>query len=275
MSKKALWERWKKTTIANQALVITGVLVFLSSGVYTITTIFQVRMWRENAKQTGEQSNRMIAASERMANTAQTQANTAASQANSIAEQSKTLKESLAETRKSVDAAQKQANTSEASAKAAQEGVRVAAQSMQYGDAAYLSLSNQSIEAFQIGQPAKAVIDFVNGGNSPAYDVHMAVQMGFRRKPIPPIPPLTAKERQESGSVVAPKGGLRKYATDQSVITEAELQAIKKEEVRLYVWGRLEYRDVFKRRRWLTFCLVHKMTTMLSLDNCGIHNDAN
>src|SRR5437588_5543388 len=69
-TKKQTWrQRWKKTSIANKALVITGALVAFSSLVYTVTTIFLVVITYLNIQETSRQTDRLIAASDRLAKT--------------------------------------------------------------------------------------------------------------------------------------------------------------------------------------------------------------
>jgi multidrug efflux pump subunit AcrA (membrane-fusion protein) len=265
-------QRWRKTTIANQAMVVATVLVAFGTLCLAVAAGFQYLTAREQSTAAREQAG----TAKEQANVMQRQLNTMQDQANSMRAQTNTLNESLAETRKSVNAAEKQADTSEASAKAAQQSVQVAAESMRYGQAAYVTLQLATAGAFNVNAPVAASVKFFNSGQTPAYDVSFRGYMDFRNEPVPvpmPFPPLTNKQVASKGILPANTPVSHMFVMTAK-LTEADLQIISRQEYKLYVWGQVTYRDIFKRNRWLRFCLVHKFGTGQFVP-CENNNEAN
>src|SRR5262249_15677222 len=155
-----------------------------SSALYTGATIFQVRMWRENARQTGEQSDKLILAARRIDYTTSVQAEDArkaSTEALSKAERITKPNEEL------VKAAQTQANTSQVSARAAQtsadaatRSADIAAQSMQYASRAYVAVKEASLSA-PIDSAASVIasVVYVNKGSTPARNVKTRIYVNY------------------------------------------------------------------------------------------------
>jgi len=150
---------------------------------------------------------------------------------------------------------------------------QIAEQSMQYGQAAYMVVQGGNVS---IDKQAAAVITFVNGGNTPAYQFEISVNSGFRDGPIPsPMPPLVLPKTAEfSKAIIAPHGTVNSFHTNDRIITPDDLKLITNKTVRFYIWGILTYEDIFKRQRWTTFCLVHRLGTN-NFDPCQNNNEAN
>lgn len=202
--KKSLLERWRQHTLGNQALVITGALVALSSLVYTGATIFQIIMLKQNAEQTTYQVDRLIAASERTANTA----NTAVEDARRVnVEMLNRLERVLRSNEEIANATSKQANTSQVLARAAEsqaktsgvtamaakESAVIAQQSMVASSRPYLTISIIQAEPLEANQPVKVFLEIVNDGNSPANNFTVQAQFVFSPYLKPPtnLKPIT------------------------------------------------------------------------------------
>lgn len=67
----------------------------------------------------------------------------------------------------------------------------------------------------------------------------------------------------------------RSASTGQPAPLTGEVySALQKGESRLYVHGRLDYRDIFKRSHWTTFCYSLRPPQFAFWDACAEHNDS-
>lgn len=238
-------------------MVWTTAIVAFGTLFYAGAAVFQIYLLNESQKETTKQVDKLIAASERMANTAQTQANTATSQASSIAEQSNTMKESLGLTNRAVTAGEKQANTSQVSARAAEESVRVAQDTLAIGQRPWVLFQNmKSDEPIFIDGPFVITITIFNYGNSPAIDYKAIARMGFGNKIPDPIPSNDPDLVNDNPITLPPKQSSKiplKATFSKSTIDRANAQRLD-----FYVWGRVEYRDIFNQRHYTIFCGYHE-----------------
>jgi hypothetical protein len=76
-----IWQRWKQTTIANKALVLTGAAVAVGTLVSTSALVVQVCITRENNRKTSEQVGKLIESANIQAGAAQSFAKTSKEQA--------------------------------------------------------------------------------------------------------------------------------------------------------------------------------------------------
>jgi hypothetical protein len=262
MNKKGLWERWRKTTIANQVLVVTGVLMVISSGLYTVTTIYQVRMWKENAKQSGEQTDKLIAASERLANTTNRQAEDA-HKANvemlNKAERLTHANEELVKTAtKQANASLRQAKTSQVSASAAQQSANAAAKTFSIGERPYIAVKEMSLTNLAVNQRPTTMTIFENAGRTPALNAQFRTCIQARGEPLPNPPVCATKNDRPASPVFMPAGGVwRMIVPFADTATEGDVQYIKSGKSTIYVWGSVEYDDGVGKRHVLKYCAFY------------------
>jgi hypothetical protein len=203
------------------------------------------------------------------------QVNASQRQIDEMKNQTNTFNETLGETRRNANAAVNSADSGQRSATAAEQGVGVTAQSMRYGDAAYVVVQGANTGDFKVGEKISAIITLINAGNTPAYEFVIYSYMQARDKP-PSMQRVKNIPGDISKSLVGPRGTLDLPIISNFVIPNDESVKILQQgnPLRLYLWGRVEYVDIFKRKRWMTFCMLHRPGTN-KLQPCTYGNDGN
>jgi hypothetical protein len=116
-----VWQRWKQTTIANKALVLSGLIVAIGTAVSTGVLIVQVVITRENNRQTSEQISKLIDAANIQAGAANKIADASDKSAGAADSFSKTAQKQLGEMSKQAEAAKTLAVQTEQNARAARD----------------------------------------------------------------------------------------------------------------------------------------------------------
>jgi hypothetical protein len=184
--------------------------------------------------------------------------------------------ESLAE------AAKRQAETSlqisrasEASANAAEKSARTAEASFTIGERPWVMVKGASYAEIKAGQAPTAILTIINTGNTPAFNVTTDTMIAFRNTPVPAPMPITITPGQVgSKSSIAPKADMNIIISHRELMTNELIKNLYENNYRLYVWGKIEYEDIFKRRHKTEFCGVQRMGT-LNFDLCDGNNTAN
>jgi len=144
-------------------------------------------------------------------------------------------------------------------AKTVNKQLKLSRQAMRYSEAAYITVYRAEItKRLVIGQVTAAGIEFINSGNTPAYDVRCFLHFGIRpegfmfsREAVIAIPGTV------STAVIGGHGAtLKQTVHSNSVVTQEVLDEIGKDNQYIHVWGVVLYKDVFKRNRWTRFSLM-------------------
>jgi hypothetical protein len=129
-------------------------------------------------------------------------------------------------------------------------------------------------------QPMRLIIWLGNVGNSPAVRVSTASTL-LVAKAFPVPPPYNATgpnisspyPEVRSETVVGPKGDYGTYVILQNISPQV-VDAINAGRINLYLHGRIEYFDQFKRPRNTTWCVVYlpKPSQDISFAACDVYN---
>jgi len=246
MTHRWTWfERWKKTSIANKALVIGTALVAVGTLCLAIAAGFQYLTAREQSKAATEQAG----TAKEQANVMQRQLNTMQDQANSMRTQTNTLDQSLAETRKSVNAAEKQANSSEVSVRAAQtsaeatvQGAQIAAKGLYISNRPYVGASDITVNNLEDGKEPVFSVTIKNTGITPARNMHTIVQLDPRTDPLPHTPKYDNSVRQ-SQTVLLSGGSMTMTIPNGQPVKQGGLAIINEGLQVIYVHGFVTYAD--------------------------------
>jgi hypothetical protein len=266
MAKKTLWQRWKGTTVANQALVVTGTLVALSSMFYTGAAIVQVCILNKSARQQAEQTNKLIAASERTA----TIANTSAEDARKANVEMLNKAERLTRANEDlVKAATKQAGSSQVSAKAADKSASIAYRSFIATQRPQLFVSSSELEGgtLAIGREIRLHLTLSNSGPVGAVSHFWDTTFVFDVAPFG-----TGLQYQHGGpavnTLIPPTSRVEAYVSFPLPMTEVRMKAIDDGQARLYLFMRGEYRDEFGRVFPLPLCYRYEKSIPSHLALC-------
>ena len=118
-----LWQRWKKVSINNKLMIYMTAILAVATTLYTLMYRSQVEFTKENARQSAEQTDRLVAASERLAETTKSTLDEAKRVNKEAADRADRTLQAI-ETQTA--ASKSQAKTSQISARAAEESAQIA-----------------------------------------------------------------------------------------------------------------------------------------------------
>lgn len=145
---------------------------------------------------------------------------------------------------------------------------------------AYVNIKSGSlVTALKAGEYPSVSLVVENGGHTPARRTAMRVFVESRDASAPEPDPLPGVRfdqldpgRPYSITIVPPNITLNTTVVGTTAMTEELINAINQRKIRLYVWGVMEYDDVFGRHHKSQFCgAVHPGT--VAFDNCAQGND--
>jgi hypothetical protein len=170
-------------------------------------------------------------------------------------------------------AASGQAKAAQATARSSERGVKVAFESLQTAQSAYLILTGAAISEIKVGKKIITSLAFTNKGNTPAYEVEIWSNLALRDTPVPsPMPPLLDSMGDRGKGIVAPNSPVQ-HNTEMVVAISDELnQGIQQKLIKVYTWGFVTYKDIFGRRQRVEFCLVHNNLGTNTFDACSGNN---
>jgi hypothetical protein len=143
---------------------------------------------------------------------------------------------------------------------------------------AWLSVG-ESVSAIELGKPVTYAISVMNTGRTVARRVIIRTYISFSSQEIP----TEARLRENRGTQVNPASiaviAPSIPSSSQNSVPAEYVPAIEKRlkpKGYIYIWGRLEYYDIFGQRHTTAYCAYHRgMPDGSSLLQCPFHNDAN
>jgi hypothetical protein len=130
----------------------------------------------------------------------------------------------------------------------------------------------------ELGKPVIFTVVIQASGQTPAFDV-VAQRGGARPFPYPLPSSMQFKDYEITdfqnlpNKVTLSPGNTISILNKTDIITKPSYDAINIQNTdRIYMWGRVTYRDVFRCRRWLNYCFVTN-DTIEQTDICAQHND--
>jgi hypothetical protein len=266
--KKTYRQRWRQTSVANQALVITGTLVAFSSLVYTVTTIFLAIITYWNIQETSKQTDKLVAASEKFAKTTgdalqETQrsnaesANRADAAANRAERATMATENAARSMAKQADASNKSATSMDKVATAAKESAQIAQQAYIASQRAEIVLDNFH---FTYGMPANTPWRFacnVQNNGAPAIRLTGSAIVDFRpagnHESLPCL--ISKSERVEIQLNKGRVGGAAFRLP--TTFSQAEITALDAGTWTLLIYGAVWYEDKLGNKEVLPYCQVY------------------
>jgi hypothetical protein len=199
----------------------------------------------------------------------------------SIKESAEHNKKILKINQKLADYAGKQAAAANRSADASQASARAAEKSAQTAQASLVTVQRpwvlvRAAEASELkaGYRARAHVIITNFGNTPAFNVIAKTNISFRDSLLPTPMPMGFPISELSVVTIGPRGDYEIFPEHSVVLTETLIKEIPRKNLKLYIWGRIEYDDIFQKHHITDFCMVQKMGTD-KFDACSSNNTAN
>jgi len=139
---------------------------------------------------------------------------------------------------------------------------------------AWITVKGVELSLIKEGQPVKAQIVFRNSGKSPALDVVICNNINIYKIPPPDPMPYGGYDGPTSRGVIGPDSDVSNFISKKEKLSSQELRAILHRKAAIYVYGHVEYRDIFRCKRNTEYCFVNKPGT-LNFDACPNNNNAN
>jgi hypothetical protein len=232
-----MYERWRRTTIANQVMVVLTGLICLATAVNVIVAVIQAY---DNARQ----ASRLAA----IADGIKTMLENSVRQSKENSEQlllqdRETLHATLAHSKASLDAS---------------------IEASRLDQRAWLAVKEVRIESeLALNEPLRYSINLVNTGKTPALDVRFVeLRSGNNEATIDELAP--PRDR----GVVAPGNNIKVFGRSNR-LDQPTTKAIQDGTIRLYISGTIEYWDIFKTKpRHTRFCVYYPTSAPPNFFNC-------
>jgi hypothetical protein len=236
-----LWQRWKKVSINNKLTIYMTAILAVATTLYTLMYFSQVKFTEENARQTSEQTNRLIAASEKQAAGIR-EALEETKRANRDA--ADRAERALSATEKQANASLTQANTSQIAARAAEQSARISEQTLR----AQIAIQEIRAVNFEADQPIRFIITWKNDGNSPATITGTVAKVGIvtevpseticQGAPNAAMRPITVNPHNTRPQTISVRAGR---------FTAEQFQSVKDGKSYFLICGQVIYETVGKR----------------------------
>jgi hypothetical protein len=156
---------------------------------------------------------------------------------------------------------------------AMQEGLKETRVSRELENAAFVGTKGASFPdgGLHIGQWQRIHVTLINTGKTPAFNLR--VTQGWGIGPLGPsdfVPPNAGLAPKGQSTVMPNYDALVAFTIPD--VTQEDLNAINNFQRFIYVWGTIDYDDIFGKPHWTRFCLMHHPTTNV-FDSCGHWNE--
>jgi hypothetical protein len=162
------------------------------------------------------------------------------------------------------------------SAAAAKDASDLARHAMHIDQRSWLSMkaTSEPLGTYVAGQKFDIRIHTKNSGRTPAINVKEATFRFYspKIKGAFPYPSFTYKDTDyvSYGSIAPDSESFSDF--DFGILSEKAAEQIRTEQIRVYLYGRVEYSDVFGRPHWLNYCQF--LLSGGAYGICPIHNDS-
>ena len=141
------------------------------------------------------------------------------------------------------------------------------------GERPWVIVQNANYKDFKVGDKPIAVIVFINTGRTPARNVRTIGHIALRYEPAPNPIPYNSPNCYDSNSVIGPNNVMSLLLqTNGPLLNEEDLKAVNEKKLRLYIWGCVDYDDIFSNHYKTNFLLVNKPGTD-NFDFCKYGNE--
>jgi hypothetical protein len=239
----AILRRWKQTALHNQVLVLTGVFVAIGTSVYTLAAVGQYflvkqtseaqqklieqtakeqyRLMERTAKETGDQTERIITHASGIANA---------------------TKSSLEQSKRALD------TSIEMSRRDQRAWIGLTELNAKWRDAA-----NKPVYVKE-GETYTVEVVIVNSGRTPALKVSIATEIVGRAAEENFVPPSYKNVKRQSLGVLQPQGKFTIPLTSNGALNASAIESLRNGSQILYLYGEIQYGDVFGISHRTTYC---------------------
>lgn len=188
---------------------------------------------------------------------AQIQAGAARAQADEAKAQVDELGESLKKTDALIEQATAQTKATQALAQNSKANLDVTRDSEHLAERAWIGVQTEMLSTYTAGKPIAATINLSNTGRSPALRISYTGNLSVLKKGEKPVFLYDWQLNDWSGvQPIPPQGGYQIFVSqgDRQVLYEENKTRIDRQQDIIWVWGTVEYEDIFSQRHTTRFC---------------------
>lgn len=262
-------------------MVWTTAVVAFGTLFYAGAAAFQIYVLKQSAAETSRQTDKLIEASDRLASIANQQADDARKANEEMLNKAERLTHANEELVKTAttqaNASMSQANTSDVSARAAEKSAAIAEQAFTIGERPYMAVKQIKVNDFEKGKSPTVELVFSNSGKTPALNVHCrAYSTGRTERRLgavkyPEVSNLSEGIVETQGSVKEPLIVMSEFSQEAK---DTAIEAVKKKQIWIFVYGIVDYDDGAGRHHVLKFCHVYNAESG-DMEICEEHNTSN
>jgi hypothetical protein len=146
---------------------------------------------------------------------------------------------------------------------------------------AYAFATPTGVKDFEIGKAPTGGVGVRTMGQTPAYKIRGRINVGGLPYPLPADADLSLEKKTnqvQNSAFISPTNVFSLDALAAGQLNDTTKKAIDQgTEFRLYVWGRVDYEDVFALSHWFTFCYSYDGKSILgnqTVETCPRYNEA-
>ena len=242
-----IWQRWKRTTIANKALVWTGFLVAFGTVFYAGAAACQVSIMKQSARDSSSQVERLVGTTNKAITSA-------------VDSSGKSIQQSLQQNKDSLDSAMTQYRASlDASIRQSKESLDASVAASRNDLRAWLAMSDIHLaKEPAVGEDLVIVLDIFNSGRTPAINASLRYHSPINFTEPPANYDWTSIVPRPT-NMIFPGGRLRdeRLVIEGTKMTQAVVDTYRAGRTTISVQIRIEYDDVFGCRHWTQTCDTH------------------
>ena len=128
---------------------------------------------------------------------------------------------------------------------------------------AWIYIGGMNLRPLQISEPAKVDVWINNAGRTPGSPTGGAILLNISHEPIEHVEDITNTPKPVAGIVFPGIVYVPEITVSKNVAMAADIEAFNAKPPRLwiYVYGRMEYRDIFGDHHTTSYCAVSNGTT--------------
>ena len=260
-------QRWRQVSLPNKAIVFTSVMVAAGTLFYAVMAACQVAIMNTSARESASQVDKVVDAT----NTSIEKAVKASASAidTAIQKNKEALDEALTQNR----------NELRESIRQSKAALDTSIQASRLDQRAWVGVDKSYIT--RMSDPFVSYVDLRNTGKTPAYNLRRASAYMISGHVVDgPAPAFittlekTFKEKTAKRSLI-PGGTTILESDDADSYVAKEWKAISEGQKFLYIYGRLEYDDVFLAHHTTTFCFYLRNPAEKQYAICEAYNEMN
>jgi hypothetical protein len=121
---------------------------------------------------------------------------------------------------------------------------------------AYVCVKGVTI-TFKTRDAPVANVQITNFGRTPAYNVRAWIHMWIHEHPLKVALPVPPSDLMRANSILAPGNHIYMVMPKKPPVPAESVALLGTKEGTIYIYGRVDYRDVFGKEQWTNYRLIY------------------